>query len=522
MAQFLEGRLVNIVGLASLLYLTALCRATDMGWGTIDTATVVPSPSPSNSTSTDQNILDFHVKGAGSGRQSPQAQSEPDCRVRWLCPSGGPWMTLGPKCRDINGSKCWQMIFQNQSIPDDIVREINQYLWGVLISVGGRAPTTAVGMVLRGPINELCPTVVISCSSTENCTRLKKELDNGCTIAKYRWIVVEISTDFLYKAVPSHCALVDTEFEDNSSKMEETETSTASSGPETIPQPSSIPPRFTNVPLSVFVRRVVDNQIAFPADIYLGYSSRSLRKATIGGLVQLRGGQALYGITVGHTLNRAISEMHLHSTNSDTPGGINGGSETNSDQDYTVIGTVVLCPGKGLLSHLDWALMQFSDAFQVVPSSYEIVPIVSRDMFDFNKDPSDWHPNVKFITTIGSVGGWLGPYPYYIHCPGDRAFMKTLPVTLQAETCTAMGDCGSWVVDVYENRLCGFVSHGAGNEAVTFIVPASDIFVQIEGLIGREVTISPYRIIKLTRYEAEYLSDTEDQEEDEEQDQEED
>lgn len=293
--------------------------------------------------------------------------------------------------------------------------------------IPGPERTVFVGMFLCGSSGlNLRPTVVVSCEDAEVLSELKRKLGTGWATSQYPWLKYRFSTDFPHEQ-PSHRAGIGTDEIDSEHQSIESEDSSTLSDADTDSDDTSNKSNSLLVRWNVYVRGPIESgQISFPTIVYIGISLGALRKATIGGLVQLEGDSRLYGITVAHMLKMPGSDVHDLRSSS----GTKQTTDSNTISDYEIVGTVVRSTRELPSSKLDWALVQFSEKYQVIPSSRYKVLKVPDQMFDFSRDLSTWHPEVCIMRPARRICGWLGPYPYYIHCPGDRFFVKTLPVKL--------------------------------------------------------------------------------------------
>ncbi|CEL04918.1 hypothetical protein ASPCAL06042 [Aspergillus calidoustus] len=395
-----------------------------------------------------------------------------------------PKITPGRECLRINGKRCWHIDYDTYPVAEEVAENVRAHVEHYINGPGGVAAEHYVGTFLLGPnLKDLTPTVLVCCDSKSKRKYLEETLLKK-RMPKQSWLHMEISNDFPHKRVKAHLSASGTHEPIDGQASD-------SPGPRTVSLGTFITPPSCideHSGWDVYVRGAPpDGRITFPATFYVGTNLRLLHKITIGRMVVLEGDERLYGITVGHAITTKGS---LHADRTD-PCSSPKPDMSGDPSEFRAVGTVVNST-RGLKGELDWALVRFSSKFQVADDLRQEDLAISKELFNFSKPPAERDRQVLIMRTSQHISGRLRPYINHISVPGDEFLVKTWMVELDGGGSAEPGDCGSLVVDFRSNKICGFVSYGADDGRTVFIVPAWDIFCEIQGVMDKQIAILPF------------------------------
>jgi hypothetical protein len=134
---------------------------------------------------------------------------------------------------------------------------------------------------------------------------------------------------------------------------------------------------------------------------------------------------------------------------------------------------------------LDYALISAnnSDALSsIAQSCNERSSMTSCQTHVITTGPSDCTV-MTYTASGGSMDGILSGTPLYMRLPGGNTFLEVYVVHFNGPL--AQGDCGSWVLDKETKGLYGHIVAGCELEGIAYIMPALDVFKDVEVRLGR-------------------------------------
>ncbi|KAH0541248.1 hypothetical protein FGG08_004253 [Glutinoglossum americanum] len=98
--------------------------------------------------------------------------------------------------------------------------------------------------------------------------------------------------------------------------------------------------------------------------------------------------------------------------------------------------------------------------------------------------------DVEIVTTTGSAGllrGRLSGTPSFMRSSRSKSFQEVWTARLNGRL--ARGDCGSWITDAQTGELYGHIVAGSPDTGVAFIIPAYQVFDDINKRLGGEAKL---------------------------------
>lgn len=145
---------------------------------------------------------------------------------------------------------------------------------------------------------------------------------------------------------------------------------------------------------------------------------------------------------------------------------------------FRLIGQLGVSSLDGSHPELDYALVKLQD--QDAPT------ILTTDQIPEYMKLEDLggiavRPVVAYTASSGSVHGTFAPASSFMRTPGADRFQEIYHVIL--ETPLVEGDCGAWVCDRETHKLYGHVVAGSPGTGLACIVPAYQVFGDVERLL---------------------------------------
>ncbi|RDW91018.1 hypothetical protein BP5796_02183 [Coleophoma crateriformis] len=154
-----------------------------------------------------------------------------------------------------------------------------------------------------------------------------------------------------------------------------------------------------------------------------------------------------------------------------------------------VLGNVVLLASEGCRPGLDYALVQVNS-----PELHtnNLLQLASNMEGLYPERVGRMQPrNTDVICATGSaeaaLEGVLSGTPTFMKLPSSNTIQEVWTVKLNG--ILAIGDCGSWVIDIESGDLLGHIAYGSPITGVAYIIPAYKIFEDIKERKGEELAL---------------------------------
>lgn len=168
----------------------------------------------------------------------------------------------------------------------------------------------------------------------------------------------------------------------------------------------------------------------------------------------------------------------------------NPGLKIANDEQFSVVGSLILRSTYGNSPELDWGLIELETPHL---RTYNRVPLN-------NNSDGVLYPE-KVVTTglratdvlvlRGSgepLSGILSGIPTFMNVPRSKKFHEVWTMRLNGKL--AKGDCGSWVIDAVTGDIFGHIVSGDLDSGSAFLMPAFQIFEDIKQSFGIEILLS--------------------------------
>ncbi|KAH6642296.1 hypothetical protein C7974DRAFT_408862 [Boeremia exigua] len=145
---------------------------------------------------------------------------------------------------------------------------------------------------------------------------------------------------------------------------------------------------------------------------------------------------------------------------------------------HTFVGELALSSLDGSSPELDYALIRLHGQSTASPSEDYKLPLCTQPNHLGNELSA---PVVAYTASGGCLNGIIAPGSSFMRTPNACKYQEVYHVALEQPL--ADGDCGSWVYDGETNKLYGHIVAGAPETGLACVVPAYQIFEDIEKLV---------------------------------------
>jgi hypothetical protein len=140
----------------------------------------------------------------------------------------------------------------------------------------------------------------------------------------------------------------------------------------------------------------------------------------------------------------------------------------------------------------DYCLIKLKEAYRQGINEVPYRPNGSQRFLQVRRPAKDGPRDVNVITMTASSGfmsGRLCATASYVRFPNQRNLQELYPVRFDGNLVD--GDCGSGVVDQSTGHMYGHIVAGTAGTGRAYIVSVEDVFRDIQGKMGGEVTLVP-------------------------------